>query len=772
MSEEVDIEELLRRGGKVEDAPGVITSAMRGAKQWVTRGYGDEISGAAGAVGHVIGRGLRRAMDGKPIPTSLDEIGQELEGIRGAYRKARDDIRFEDDRAEEANPTVFNGVGVAGDLALGVVTGGASLGLKGAAALGAVEGGVGALGNSRADLTDGDVYQYAQAFEDTATGAGLGAAGGAAGYGVGKGVQKVGRWARGELDTARDTLWQQEARKGNQDWIAGEEKEIARRELQRDLEGKAARELEQQHGQGLEANKKVNQRAAREADRFSGQRTQADRQLQGAMEAQDAAEREAGQAARRPRGAPPGLAEEPGTKTLGGYQGSAGERRAVNYDRVKAYRQDLAQPDLPAAERQRLERYVDSYGDAVDNPGAFERLHIEQELRKRYPRQVVDRIMAERVGPNGEIIPRPTARGGTPSGEPSAPRGAADQPSGFHLPELEELTNPGDMFDAAARGEARAGGGGSAFDFWPEEARTVVDPDMAPVRPRETFSPLPRRRPEAGSPAFDVGGQPPPEFSKAGTRAGDAASEAEDLVRQAEEAMAMRRAGAAEAQAGVGARQPSDASAVIADAKGRFPEAFEGPGPGPRTISRLVRDAEDLNHGRAPEPPMAAPVDQPLPPAPPPAQPASQSATAPQSFETLRSPAMERVAARERGAGGQVLRSGWEGVKSSNNVLGAVLGGMKGVGAEVLRDPAVKARVLSALRLAKLEQANPRVFARVGRAMVQALASGDADSMSAYEHVQLQTDPEFRVAHQQAEAATQDLSDEELLAELEAAGVL
>lgn len=680
--------------GEEEEAPGLVASFARGAKDWVSGGFGDELSGVAGAVGHVAGRSARRLADGDWIPDSMEEVEKELEWVGRAYRGARDDIRFEDTRAQQENPVAFGAPGVVGDLSLAALSGGASVGLRGAVATGAAVEGARGLGRSTAELTDGDVYEYVRALEDAGEGAALGAGGGALGYGAGKMLQAGGRKAAESLDSARESLWKQETQAGLREAAERDGAEIARRGAAREAEQKVAEKLGREQGQAMEMNKAFNKRAAREAERATA----------------------------RPRSAPPGLSEEPGTRTLVGYQGHAGERRAINYDRVQEYRKELARADLPEAQRQRLARYVESHGDAVDNPGAFERRRIEQELRMRYPREMVDRIMSERVGPNGEILSRSAQSGG--------------------LPELGELTALQDAGDYAARGDfSRVGGGGSAWKDFADDARTVVDPEMAAVRREPALAPMPQRKP--GNRMLDYGGKRAQDFSQAKTAGGGAElageSEAEALVREAEEAMAARRAASAGAQIGAGTPAPT--------VNIRIPTENSQATPLPRDTL----------------------VDTPTTVDPTPVPAASAS---PRMPGQLRSPAMERAMAREQGAGGQVLRSGYEGLRSSNNVLGAVFGAAVGVGKASVRDPAVRAKALSALKLAKLQEISPAAFSRAGAAMLRALAAGDADQFAAIEHVQLQTDPEYRSAHRQAEQSLQEISDAELEAELVAAGVL
>lgn len=123
--------------------------------------------------------------------------------------------------------------------------------------------------------------------------------------------------------------------------------------------------------------------------------------------------------------------------------------------------------------------------------------------------------------------------------------------------------------------------------------------------------------------------------------------------------------------------------------------------------------------------------------------------------------AAERAASREAGALGSVARAGYEGVRSGNGILGSMLGGLAGVSREALRDPAVKARALSAAKVHLLARINPEVFAKLGGQMAQAATEGQ---YRAIRHVHARKDPEFRKAEEDAAAQASRMSDEQLMA--------
>lgn len=139
----------------VKEDPGVLESAGRGALQGVSLGFGDEIYGG-----------------GKALFDALNE--GDLSDLEGRYRSERDAVRKANAAAEEANPTAYTGGNIAGSVATSFVPGlniakAATLG--GRVALGAGLGAAAGLGNSDADVTQGEVGQAAL---DTAKGAALG----------------------------------------------------------------------------------------------------------------------------------------------------------------------------------------------------------------------------------------------------------------------------------------------------------------------------------------------------------------------------------------------------------------------------------------------------------------------------------------------------------------------------------------------------------------------------------------------------------------------
>lgn len=119
-------------------------------------GFGDELVGAGKAI--------------SDAPSIIKDKGLSLDAIRGirdSYRKNRDEAREAFDLAAKKNPKAAIAGDITQGLGLGAMTGGVGT-AKQAAALGAAYG----FGNSKADLTKGDVLGGAA---DTALGAGTGA---------------------------------------------------------------------------------------------------------------------------------------------------------------------------------------------------------------------------------------------------------------------------------------------------------------------------------------------------------------------------------------------------------------------------------------------------------------------------------------------------------------------------------------------------------------------------------------------------------------------
>lgn len=129
--------------------PTKLESGVRGAAQGASLGYADELTGL------------------------LESLVTDK-----TYKQARDESRANYKTAEEANPKTY----LAGEVAAGVGAGIAvpgSVGIRGLAALGAAQG----LGNSEADLLEGDVKG---AVRDTAIGGTIGAGVGVAAKGAEK----------------------------------------------------------------------------------------------------------------------------------------------------------------------------------------------------------------------------------------------------------------------------------------------------------------------------------------------------------------------------------------------------------------------------------------------------------------------------------------------------------------------------------------------------------------------------------------------------------
>lgn len=160
-----------------QEDPSLTEALARGAAQGATLGFSDEIAGGLGAIRDV-------------AQGSVDPTTQLLE----AYRRHRDESREANDAAQKAHPTASFGANLAGGLLPALLTGGlgevgagaSALSKIGSAAeLGAGFGAVTGLGDSNADLTQGDTRS---ALSDIAKGAVGGAAFGGALGTVGQGL--------------------------------------------------------------------------------------------------------------------------------------------------------------------------------------------------------------------------------------------------------------------------------------------------------------------------------------------------------------------------------------------------------------------------------------------------------------------------------------------------------------------------------------------------------------------------------------------------------
>lgn len=176
------------RAVTVEPKIGKIESGLTGAFSGATAGFMDEITGATEALANMVG--VKNTHD----LTKMELDTPDFDVIEN-YRKGRDAKRAMQDAAQEANPKSYMAgqfAGAAATSALPVV-GGTSI--SNLAAQGAAQG----LGDSRADLTEGDVLG---AVKDTSIGAGLGVGAGLAG----KAISAVGSKAMPYVQKSADAI--------------------------------------------------------------------------------------------------------------------------------------------------------------------------------------------------------------------------------------------------------------------------------------------------------------------------------------------------------------------------------------------------------------------------------------------------------------------------------------------------------------------------------------------------------------------------------------
>lgn len=208
--------------------PGIGESLGRGSIQGASFGMGDELAGLQKAITGqdldlgtylppvAMGRAAKN-IGGKlyDVATTDKTLSDLLKELKGTYVSKRDEVRADNKLAEETNPVAYNVGDIGTSVATGLMTGGAGLvgkglsaaGLKLAAKEGGKElleqgikrGGLGALttigtaegllhgaGRSEADLTEGEVGEFAT---DTAIGGAIGAAAPSVLKGVGKVVK-------------------------------------------------------------------------------------------------------------------------------------------------------------------------------------------------------------------------------------------------------------------------------------------------------------------------------------------------------------------------------------------------------------------------------------------------------------------------------------------------------------------------------------------------------------------------------------------------------
>lgn len=218
------LKELARRELSKREAPGALESYARGAWQGGTLGFADEAEAAARAVG-----GL-------------------LTGEGWDYSGRRDKIRDEYAAAEAANPAAFRAGQVVGGVGTALIPGlGIGKGLAGAIKTGAAVGAAQGLGESEADLTEGELGEAAR---DVALGAGVGAGAGAVGHGFARGVGAVasrvaGRAGRGVAAAEGEEAAKQALRQAQREASAMGKYRSAVQGASRDLEvlGREAAEL-------------------------------------------------------------------------------------------------------------------------------------------------------------------------------------------------------------------------------------------------------------------------------------------------------------------------------------------------------------------------------------------------------------------------------------------------------------------------------------------------------------------------------------------------
>ncbi len=161
------------------DKPGAVTSAVRGAAQGLSLGFGDEIQGLMEAGGQAVGI---KGLGANNFDQSFQKPKLSLDELRDAYIQARDEARGADKAAKEANPgSYFTGELVGGFAGAKKLPTPKVQNLKSAVGTGMAYGGATGLGNSEADTVLGMAA-------DTAVGLGIGAAGGAAAHGAGKAI--------------------------------------------------------------------------------------------------------------------------------------------------------------------------------------------------------------------------------------------------------------------------------------------------------------------------------------------------------------------------------------------------------------------------------------------------------------------------------------------------------------------------------------------------------------------------------------------------------
>lgn len=192
--------DLAQRGGRVETTPGTVEALVRGPIDYVTRGWSDEIQGAAESRFPRLSLPIGEFFDPN-VPTPAAKT----------YEEARDANHKLYRRTAEAEPVPYHGAGITAAL---LTPGLKGKGLLGAVGVGAAEGAAAGAGNSTADTATG-------VLDDAVSGAEVGGLFGAGGYGVVRGIQK-GVSKIGDLIRGRATQAEEGVRAGEAARLADE----------------------------------------------------------------------------------------------------------------------------------------------------------------------------------------------------------------------------------------------------------------------------------------------------------------------------------------------------------------------------------------------------------------------------------------------------------------------------------------------------------------------------------------------------------------------
>ncbi len=168
-------------------------SAAMGVGSGGTFGFADELSGLAGAGLHLASKvpGLSGNIERLGLTPSTESVGE-------AYRQGRGDYRAMEDEARAANPLSFAAGEIAGGMA---IPGGAGRGLTRQVGRAAAEGAAYGVGTSRAEPTEGEIWETVK---DAIVGGGWGGVGGAAGQAISKVAGAVPGVVRGVGETLED----------------------------------------------------------------------------------------------------------------------------------------------------------------------------------------------------------------------------------------------------------------------------------------------------------------------------------------------------------------------------------------------------------------------------------------------------------------------------------------------------------------------------------------------------------------------------------------